>query len=102
MRGILSVASTARPLTPAAYQEVSVGSVAVGLTLASAQGCQLAVIRFEAGPVRYRVDGGVPSTTVGMVGNDTDEEVLSSLEAQNFQAIRTSVTNGTLHVTYLK
>ena len=103
MRNMLTVPSTARPLVPGPYEEIAVTGSVTTLTLANAQGCQRAVVRFENAQLRYTVDGKTtPTATVGWLANDMDEEVFSGLEAINLQMIRVGSTNAIARVQYLK
>lgn len=55
----------------------------------------------ETAQIRFRVDGGQPSTTVGTpleIGQSL--ELVGFADVERFRAIRTGGTSGTLHCTY--
>ena len=59
-----------------------------------------AVIIVESSTIRYRVDGGIPTTSIGMLANVGDIITLSSSsDIANFQAIAIGV-NALLSITY--
>ena len=59
-----------------------------------------AMLTVETDQIRYRIDGGVPSSSVGHLMNVGDPLVLVGVVAiQNFQAIKVT-NNATIQVTY--
>lgn len=87
---------------PCDYEEIAVPDSAVPLTHAKMVRSDVVLIRFEAGPVRYRVDGGLPTTTVGWPGFDGIIIQLNGLEKSHFRAVRTGATDGKMRVLYYK
>ena len=58
-------------------------------------------ITVEDAPIRFRVDGGDPSATVGTLLGAGDSLGLDSVEdLANFKAIRRSTTDAVIHVIY--
>lgn len=82
------------------YEEITVTGVATSLSSALASALRYVYIRFDVGPIRYRVDGGAPTAAIGQPAYDGDFAWLSPDEARRFQGIRTGVTNGLLRVQY--
>jgi hypothetical protein len=87
------------PLTPSAYEELSIGAVETPLTPALAQECRAAIGRLDNGPVRYLYIGH-PTAGVGHILYDGDPLTLNNAEARQITLIRTGVTNGLLRITY--
>lgn len=88
------------------YESVTVAAVAIGLTDAKikpAAGLQRirALITVETAQIRYRYDGEDPTASEGHLA-----EIAASItihgarNLENFRAIRTGGTSGTLRVTY--
>jgi len=95
---------------PGDYEDITAGTSAVGLTsakIAPATGpyarlsARAALISSENGDIRFRIDGGVPSVSVGHYLTSGDTLVLTGTQAiQQFRAIRGGETDGVLRVTY--
>jgi hypothetical protein len=95
---------------PGDYEEATVGTAAVGLSLAKIKpqsgpyarlAARAALISLEEGDIRFRMDGGQPSASNGHYLSSGDTLVLSGTQAlTQFQAIRAADVNGTLRVTY--
>lgn len=86
---------------PAGYQQLTVSTTAVGLTVPSGAG--RAVIVVEAQPIRYRDDGTAPTASVGMLCAAAlrfDIESRESLLA--FRAIRQGGVDAVLSISYYK
>ena len=85
---------------PNGYQQLTVSSTAVGLTVPT--GSSVAVIIVESNPVRYRDDGTNPTAAVGTpVLQDQSVEVTGdALAAIRF--IRSGASDGTLNINYYK
>ena len=84
---------------PYGYQQITVSTSAVGLTVPA--GATRAVLGIEAQPLRYRDDGTDPTTSVGFLvaaGGTMELDSKESLEA--FKAIRSSGSDATLNVLY--
>jgi len=97
---------------PIAYEDivVPVGQV-IQLTPVNSRKCVGALVRFESGPFRSRMDGGLPVssasvlTASGYLRSDGDEYFLSRDEAPLFNVILDTLgafaaTEGILRVTY--
>ena len=85
--------------SPKGYQQLTVSTTAVGLTLPT--GAQRAVIHIEAQPIRYRDDGTDPTSTVGvLVKADVSFELNSLLSLRQFKAIRSGSVDATVNVVY--
>ena len=86
----ITVAGTALPLTAATYAQ-SGGTAAYAL------------VTVEDAPVRYEIDGGTPSSTVGHLANPGASVSLCGIDlVSKFKAIRSTATSATVKVTYLK
>jgi hypothetical protein len=86
---------------PAGYQQLTVSTVVLRLTVPA--GTVRAVIGIEAQPIRYRVDGNVPSSSVGfLVKADQTIEIEGNLAVKAFRVIRQSSTDAVLNVIYYK
>lgn len=58
-------------------------------------------ITVEDAQIRYRVDSGAPTSTVGHILNPMDIITIEGIHnLTNFKAIRTGATSGKLQVTY--
>lgn len=89
--------------TPYAFEAVTVDNTAggVGLTAATFDSSTRAHISLETAQIRYRVDGGAPTATVGHILEiGCMVELESASEIANFKAIRTGSTSGTIQVSY--
>lgn len=91
-------------LYPADYEEVTVGAAAVQLTASKASLCDAAVVAFEDGAIRYRLDRVAPTATYGLKLASNATLKLDRAEATGFRAIRdaTATTDGILRVTYYR
>jgi hypothetical protein len=97
---------------PIAYDDVPVGlGEVITLTKLNSRKCVGALVRFEGGPFRCRVDGGLPVssasilTASGYLRSDGDEYFCSREEAQYFNVLLDVngplvATEGILRVTY--
>lgn len=83
---------------------VTVSTVAVGLTAATYLHAMSAVIQVQDQPIRWRIDGTAPTSSVGFVAGEGAEIFLDCYnEIVNFKAIRgTADGDATLQVTYRK
>jgi hypothetical protein len=85
------------------YEEISVGAVATPLDATKAANCFRAVIKTDGGgSLRFRLDGGVPSGTVGTPMYDGEQLELSHDDAMAFLAFRLGATNPTMRVMYFR
>jgi len=72
-----------------------------GLTAASAASSNRIFISAETADMRFRYDGGAPTTTVGHLLEPGDILILYGTEnIKNFLAIRTGDDSGAIKVTY--
>jgi hypothetical protein len=84
-----------------AYEEISLGAVSTPLDATKAGRCWRAVIKTDGGgTLRYRIDGGVPSQTVGTIFYDGEQLELSHDDAVAFLAFRVDAINPILRVNY--
>lgn len=88
---------------PVDYEEVPVGAAAVGLTAAKLTNNHAVLVRFAAGPLRFRVDGVAdPTASVGLEGTNPNERLLNTAEAGKLRAIRMGADNGLMQATYFR
>lgn len=91
---------------PFDYETITVASLAIGFTaskLASSPKPKKVFVSVETARIRYRIDGTDPTSTVGHILDPMDTLVLEGFsQLNNFKAIRTGATSGTLQVTYLR
>lgn len=104
-RVIKPVISNVAIFKPFAFEEVVIDDTAGGISLTSStySDASYAKISIETAPIRFRVDGGTPTTELGhplSAGDLLDLE--SPNEILNFKAIRTEDTSATLIVTYFR
>jgi hypothetical protein len=95
---------------PGDYEEVTVGVSVGGLTQAKIMpttgpyarlAARAALVSAENGDIRFRIDGGLPSASIGHYLTSGDTLVLTGTQAiQQFRGIRCGDTNGVLKVTY--
>jgi hypothetical protein len=95
---------------PGDFEEVTVGVSAVGLSKAKIKpstgpyarlSARAALMSSEDADIRFRVDGGLPSSSSGHYLTGGDTLVLTGTQAiEQFRAIRNSETNAVLRVTY--
>jgi hypothetical protein len=88
------------------FEQVIVDNTAggVGLTAAKYAKAAMAYITIDGADgltLRYRYDGGAPTSSIGHLAYTGDPIVLESAEdIANFKAIRTGSTSLTLNITY--
>ena len=87
-----------------AYEDLTVGSTAVGFTAATyGNSGDWASIYVEGAPIRFRLDAGTPTAAVGDTLEQGDRLVLESREeVTRFRAIRRDGVNATLRVNFGK
>jgi hypothetical protein len=95
---------------PGDYEEVTVGVSAVGCSQAKIKpttgpyarlSARAALVSLENGDIRFRIDGGLPTASLGHYLTSGDTLVLTGTQAiQQFRGIRGGDTNGVLKVTY--
>ena len=82
-----------------AYEDLTVGSTAVTFTSATYSGADYASLSVEGGPIRFRLDGGTPTASVGERLEVGDRLVLTNRsEVKGFKAIRVDGASATLRV----
>jgi hypothetical protein len=95
---------------PGDYEEVTVGVSAVGCSQVKIKpttgpyarlSARAALVSLENGDIRFRIDGGLPSASLGHYLTSGDTLVLTGTQAiQQFRGIRCGDTSGVLKVTY--
>ncbi len=95
---------------PGDYEDITAGNSAVGcsgtkITPVTGPYARLsaraALVSSENGDLRFRIDGGLPSLSIGHYLTSGDTLVLTGTQAiQQFRAIRAGDTDGLLRVTY--
>lgn len=86
-----------------AYEDLSVGSTATGLTAATYGTGDYAMILVEGGPVRFRMDAGTPTASVGDTLEVGDRlELFGTDEVTRVKFIRRDTTSATLRCNYAK
>lgn len=98
-----SAANIASIMSPKfiAFEKITVGSTAVGLTAATYAGATVAEVTFETAAVRVRRDGTAPTAETGTPFFDKDVLLLtSSDQIAKFKAIRSGATDATIQVAY--
>lgn len=110
---MLSIAAVPRTLNAFAYEELSVGAVAVGFTAATIKEtgvatwadrrpAQAALVTCETNTIRFRLDGTAPTASVGHALIAGDSLWLDGMHAiANFKAIQASA-GATLRVTFFR
>jgi hypothetical protein len=94
------------PYTAFAQEEITVGTVAVGLTSdtyapTGATPAQEAEITVDTNKIRYWKDGSTPTSSSGHEAYSTDViKLKTATEVQNFKAIRSGSSDATIKVTY--
>ena len=89
-----------------AQESITVADTAIGFTVATVLSTdpatpEQAVFVIETAQIRYRLDGGDPTTSVGLLGNVGDVvTVTGSHDVKNFRAIRTGATSATIQPHY--
>ena len=95
---------------PFAYESVTVSTSTNGYALSSTtyastatDPAAVATLTLDGGAIRYRIDGGIPSTALGHLMSVGDSLTLSGyLAISQFKAYAQTSTAGTLHATYEK
>jgi hypothetical protein len=102
MNAVVTFPASQITLKARAYEEISLGAVVTALDAVKAGNCFRAVIKTDGGgTLRYRIDGGTPSATVGTIMYDGEQLELSQADAMAFLAFRVDVVNPILRVIYL-
>lgn len=98
-------------LNPTLFEALTVSTTAVTLTVANlgqGQGPESSIapaiavfITVEAQPVRFRLDGTAPTSSVGHLLSAGDTIFLTGAKTlRDFKVIRSGASDATLHVTY--
>ena len=83
------------------FEQLAIEGTAKSLTAAEYGNAQKASISVETADIRYRLDGTVPTATVGKLAENGDEIILESAEdIKNFKAIRTGSVSAVLNIDY--
>jgi len=83
------------------HEAITVDNSVQALTAAKAAQADRIFVTAETAEMRFRYDGGDPSTTVGHLIEDGDALILyGTNNIKNFKAIRTGATSGVLRVTF--
>jgi hypothetical protein len=95
---------------PGDYEEITVSVTAVGCSPSKIMpttgpyarlSARAALVSSENGDTRFRIDGGLPTVSIGHFLADGDTLVLTGTQAiQQFRAIRCGDTDAVLKVTY--
>jgi hypothetical protein len=95
---------------PGDYEVITVGAAAVGLSADKIKpqsgsyarmSARAVLLTLEEGDVRFRIDGGQPSASIGHYLTSGDALVLSGTQAlTQFQAYRAGDVSTSLRVTY--
>jgi hypothetical protein len=95
---------------PGDYEEVTAGVTVAGFSQDkimpttgpyARMSARAVLVTSEVGDIRFRIDGGVPSTTLGHYFTNGDTLVITGTQAiQQFRGIRCGDTDGVLRVTY--
>lgn len=95
-------------VTPFAYEAVTVSSTSIGFTAGTYNNGQyvavLAIATLETDSIRFRVDGGVPTSSVGQLvtqASNVSLTICGNASVAFFRAIRTS-TDASLKVVYYR
>ena len=84
-----------------AYEDLTVAATAVGFTAATYGGASYASVLVQGGPIRFRLDGGTPTASVGDTLEINDRIELQGIEeVVRFRAIRRDGTSATLRVNF--
>lgn len=95
-------------LTPFAFETITVSTTSIGFTAATlapsgSNPAEMAIVSVESNPVRYRLDGLAPSSTVGHPAVAGDAlTVCGTLSAKALRFIRSGAVDATLSVTYYR
>ena len=82
------------------YEVITVSDSVTSLSSKKA-GAVRVFITLEDGEIRFRVDGGDPTSANGHVAQAGQSiDLISPYEIENFKAIRTGADSGTMRVTY--
>ena len=83
---------------------ITVTDTAIGLTLSNiyvSPRCRKIELYFEIAPVRFRMDGTDPTSSVGEFVTPTSRmQIYNMSDAEKFKAIRTTATSGTIRARY--
>ncbi len=91
---------------PYDFETITVADTAIGFTASKLNASpkpKRVFITVESAPLRYRMDGTAPTSTVGHNMVPSQSLTLEGIsQLNNFKAIRTGATSATLQVTYLR
>ncbi|HYX82166.1 MAG TPA: hypothetical protein VE714_07225 [Gemmatimonadales bacterium] len=88
------------------FEQITVAATAIGFTATkiTPSGQPMATqafCRLRTAEISYRIDGGAPTTTVGILWEPGEEKTFNGHDVlANFSAIRTGATSGQLDCSY--
>lgn len=86
-----------------AYEAVTVADTAIGLTASTyTSEAQVAFCTLETAEIRYRLDAGTPTSSVGHPLSPLQSITLMGYQIPKFKAIRTGAVSGSLKCSYGK
>ena len=81
------------------FQQLTVSNVSIGFTVPA--NAIYAYFNLDAQPIRFRLDGGVPTAAIGVALIALDTVFLSGSQLLNgFRAIRQGAVDGVLNIHY--
>ena len=84
-----------------AYEDLTVAATSVGFTAATYLNANYATVHVEGGPVRFRLDGGTPTATVGDTLEIGDDLILDSAhQVADVRFIRRDGASATLRANF--
>ena len=94
----------------AAYtsESITVADTAIGFTVAKidlstslyGRSVQRVLVTVEVAPIRFKIDGTAPTSTVGHLLDVGDVFICDGADVRKFLAIRTGSTSGVMQCTY--
>lgn len=89
--------------TPLSYEEVTgITNGAAVPFAAMPTNFDFAWLEVEGGPIRIRMDGTAPTTSVGHLLDPGQSDIFGAKEVRGMQAIATTAQNATLRATYYR
>ena len=90
------------------YETVTVADTAIGFTAATlassrpitGRDCKKVLVTVETAQIRFRVDGGTPTSAVGHILDVGDVAEIDGSDASKFLAIRTGSTSGAIKCSF--
>jgi hypothetical protein len=94
------------PMRAYAFESITVSTVAIGGTSATyapepSTAPTMAIVSVESNPIRFRIDGTNPTSSVGHAAVDTNYiQLCGTKDVTSFRAIRSGASDATIRVTY--